>query len=326
MNLPADVSAWVVSDGTRGMEVQSIALARALSIDPEMKRIRPSPLLRAFPGLGSWRMIPSSSGGDPLTPPWPDLVIGCGRRNAGAVLSVKARSGGHSFAVQIQDPRIDPELFDALIVPEHDPARGDNVIVTTASLNSLATLDLRVEAKRFSHMIQPLPGPRVLVAVGGATRRQKVDDALVDRFIGNLERLIDSGCGLMITASRRTPERLVQALSSLGQNEAAACFWNGEGENPYLGFVGAADAIVVTSDSVNMVSEACSSGKGVYVADLLVPTGRIATFQENLRARKLTRPFDGHVEPFLYEPLNDAARAAAAVRPMLDRHLEQRKS
>ncbi|WP_193173233.1 mitochondrial fission ELM1 family protein [Nisaea nitritireducens] len=324
MSLPADMSAWVVSDGTRGMEVQSVALARALGMDPVIKRIRPSTLLRAFPALGSWRVVPPSAGGDPLGPPWPDLVIGCGRRNAGAVLSVKGRSGGHSFAVQIQDPRIDPALFDALIVPEHDPGRGDNVIVTTASLNSLATMDLPAEAKRFSHMIQPLPGPRVLVAVGGATRRQKVEDAMVDRFVGNLEQLIDSGCGLMITASRRTPERLVEALFALGENEAAACFWNGEGENPYLGFIGAADVIVVTSDSVNMVSEACSSGKGVYVADLLVPSGRIAAFQENLRSRKLTRPFDGHVEPFLYEPLNDAVSAAEALRPMLERHLERR--
>ena len=324
MGLPADMSAWVVSDGTRGMEVQSLALARALGIDPVIKRIRPSPLLRAFPAWGRCRMIPPSAGGDQLTPPWPDLVIGCGRRNAGAVLSVKARSGGHSFAVQIQDPRIDPAHFGALIVPEHDPARGDNVIVTTASLNGLASLDLRAEAKRFDRLVQPLPGPRVLVAVGGATRRQKIEDALVDRFIGNLERLIDSGCGLMITASRRTPERLVQALAELGEEEAAACFWNGEGENPYFGFMGAADAIVVTSDSVNMVSEACSSGKGVYVADLLAPAGRIAVFHENLRKRGLTRPFDGYVEPFLYEPLQDAEAAAARVRSMLEGHLDQR--
>ena len=103
MSLPAEMAAWVVSDGARGMEVQSIALARALGIEPVIKRIRPSPLLRAFPGLGSWRIIPPSAGGDALTPPWPDLVIGCGRRNAGAVLSIKARSGGHSFAAQIQD-------------------------------------------------------------------------------------------------------------------------------------------------------------------------------------------------------------------------------
>ena len=119
--------------------------------------------------------------------------------------------------------------------------------MTTASLNGLASLDLRAEAKRFGSLFDPLPGPRVLVAVGGPTRRQQVDDALADRFMDNLERLIDSGCGLMITASRRTPERLVAALSRLGDEETAACFWNGEGDNPYFGFVGAADAIVVTS-------------------------------------------------------------------------------
>ena len=300
MSLSAQLSAWIISDGTSGMEVQSLALAQALGIEPEIKRICPSRLLRAFPSLGGFRVVAPSAGGDPLTPPWPDLVIGCGRRNAGAVLSMKVRSGGHSFAVQIQDPRINPAWFDALIVPGHDPARGDTVIVTTASLNSLATFDLRAEAQRFADIIEPLPRPRVLVAVGGATRRQKVQESLVDRFVADLRRLIENGCGLMITASRRTPQRLFRALSVLGQNEAATYFWNGQGENPYLGFIGAADAIVVTSDSVNMVSEACSSGKGVFVADLLRPTGRIAAFQKNLRSRKLTRAFEGTVEPFFY--------------------------
>ena len=324
MSLSAPLSAWIISDGTSGMEVQSLALAQALGIEPEIKRIFPSRLLRAFPSLGGFRAVAPSAGGDPLTSPWPDLVIGCGRRNAGAVLSMKTRSGGHSFAIQIQDPRIDPAWFGALIVPEHDPARGDTVIVTTGSLNSLATLDLRAEAQRFADIIEPLPRPRVLVAVGGATRRQKVLEPLVDRFLAGLRRLTENGCGLMITASRRTPQRLSQALSVLGQNEAATCFWKGQGENPYLGFIGAADAIVVTSDSVNMVSEACSSGKSVFVADLLRPTGRIAAFQKNLRTRKLTRAFEGAVEPFLYEPLNDAKMAAVAVRPLLERHLAQR--
>lgn len=320
MSPPDKLSVWIVSDGTRGMEVQSIALARALGADPVVKRIRPAPWLRVFPALGAWRAVPPAAGGDPLSPPWPDLVIGCGRRTAGAVLAVKARSGGRSFAVQIQDPRVDPGQFDALVVPEHDPVRGANVILTTGSLNALAVTDLKAEAARIAPLIRSLPGPRVLVAVGGPTRRQRVDPALADRFAGDLERLIDSGCGLMMTASRRTPERLAEALKALADAEPAALLWDGTGDNPYFGFLGAADAIVVTSDSVNMTSEACSSGKGVYVADLLDLSGRIGTFQKTLRERGLTRPFAGHVEPFLYEPLHDAEMAAEEVLGLLARH------
>lgn len=320
MSPPEKMSVWIVSDGTRGMEVQSLGLARALDADPVVKRVRPAPWLRLFPSLGVWRAVPSTVGGDPISPPWPDLVIGCGRRTAGAVLSVKSRAGGRSFAVQIQDPRVDPGLFDALVVPEHDPVRGANVILTTGSLNALAATDLKSEAARFASLIRPLPGPRVFVAVGGSTRRQQVDPALADRFVGHLERLIDSGCGLMLTASRRTPEPLADALKALADAEPAALLWDGTGENPYFGFLGAADAIVVTSDSVNMTSEACSSGKGVYVADLLDPWGRIGTFQKTLRERGLTRPFAGHVEPFLYEPLRDTQKAADEIRGLLARH------
>ncbi|WP_420403535.1 mitochondrial fission ELM1 family protein [Nisaea sp.] len=319
MSPPDEISAWIISDGTRGMEVQSLALARALELDPAVKRIRPAPWLRAFPSLGARRAIPAAAGGDRLEPPWPDLVIGCGRRTAGAVLSVKTRSGGRSFAVQIQDPRIDPESFDALVVPEHDPVRGANVILSTGSLNALAFTDLKAEAARFSGLIRSLPGPRVLVAVGGPTRKQKIDPALAEQFVRDLEQLIDCGCGLMMTVSRRTPEPLAHALKALAEAEPAAMLWDGTGENPYFGFLGAADAIVVSSDSVNMTSEACSSGKGVYVADLLVPSGRIGTFQKTLRERGLTRHFAGHVEPFLYEPLRDAEKAAEALRGLMAR-------
>ncbi|UUX51567.1 mitochondrial fission ELM1 family protein [Nisaea acidiphila] len=314
MSLPAGATAWIVSDGTRGMEVQSLALARALGLDPVVKRIRPAPWLRAFPSLGCCRAVPSSAGGDTLAPPWPDLVIGCGRRNAGAVLSIKARSRGRSFAVQIQDPRLDPALFDALVVPEHDPVRGANVVLTTGSLNGIFALDLKNEAKRFEDLIGKLPTPRVLVSVGGPTRRSRVDPALADRFAENLKRLMDSGGGLMMTTSRRTPDHLVRALRELADDSESALLWNGEGENPYLGFLGAADTIVVTSDSVNMTSEACSTGKGVYVADLLRPSGRIGIFQRTLPARGLTRPFSGEAAPFAYDPLRDAELAADGVR------------
>src|SRR3546814_5644221 len=40
------------------------------------------------------------------------------------------------------------------------------------------------------------------------------------------------------------------------------------GENPYFAYLGLADAILVTADSVNMVCEAASTGKPVYVIDL----------------------------------------------------------
>ena len=42
--------------------------------------------------------------------------------------------------------------------------------------------------------------------------------------------------------------------------------WGEPGENPYLGFLASADAVVVTADSVSMISEACATTAPVFVA------------------------------------------------------------
>ena len=47
-----------------------------------------------------------------------------------------------------------------------------------------------------------------------------------------------------------------------------AFIWDGSGANPYFGMLGAADAIVVTADSVSMISEAAATGKPVYIVEL----------------------------------------------------------
>ena len=41
--------------------------------------------------------------------------------------------------------------------------------------------------------------------------------------------------------------------------------WDGAGKNPYFAMLGWADAILVTADSVSMLSDACTTGKPVYL-------------------------------------------------------------
>src|SRR5262249_1170230 len=44
--------------------------------------------------------------------------------------------------------------------------------------------------------------------------------------------------------------------------------WAARGDNPYLAFLGLADAIIVTGDSISMLAEACATGKPVHIFDL----------------------------------------------------------
>ena len=81
--------------------------------------------------------------------------------------------------------------------------------------------------------------------------------------------------------------------------------WDGSGANPYYAFLAAADAIVVTEDSVNMVTEAAGTGKPVYVQRLKGQSRRLSQFHELMRERGATRPFAGRIESWSYAPIND---------------------
>ena len=104
--------------------------------------------------------------------------------------------------------------------------------------------------------------------------------------------------------------------------QAPAVIWDGTSENPYFGYLALADTIIVTSDSVSMVSEACSTGKPVYVLDLEGRSGRIEAFHRTLREAGMTRPFDGKLESWTYPIADDTAAAAQAVH----RKMQARRS
>ncbi len=95
----------------------------------------------------------------------------------------------------------------------------------------------------------------------------------------------------------------------------SAEIWDGSGENPYIGYLALADAIVVTCDSVNMISEACATGKPVYIAELAgAGSSKFLNFQSMLSEAGMARPFTGRLENWQYEPLNETERVAAEVR------------
>ena len=114
-----------------------MALARGLGFEPRIRRITPLSPLRLAPWLGRIPGVPPAGPGHAMRAPYPQVAIGCGRRNAGAVIALKRLSRGRTLAVQIQDPRSARGLFDILVVPDHDPAAGPNVVATRGSLNGI---------------------------------------------------------------------------------------------------------------------------------------------------------------------------------------------
>ncbi|MGH9614939.1 MAG: ELM1/GtrOC1 family putative glycosyltransferase, partial [Bryobacteraceae bacterium] len=128
----------------------------------------------------------------------------------------------------------------------------------------------------------------------------------------------EDGTRIVITASRRTPpEAMARLKAALGEDPDVS-LWSPEAENPYLGILSLADRLVVTSDSVSMISEALATGAGVEVFGE-PGNARHAQFLGDLTRQGLIRAFTGDPSaPPARGPVDATADAAQAVRRLLE--------
>jgi hypothetical protein len=154
------------------------------------------------------------------------------------------------------------------------------------------------------------------VLIGGDNRVYRLTPSRFSALADELAALAAAGIGLAITPSRRTGSAQM-ALLKARLAGLPAYVWDGTGDNPYFGFLGLADAVIVTADSVNMVSEAAATGKPVHVVALDGGSAKFARFHRAMAEAGITRPFRGTIETWSYRPLAEAARAGALIRARL---------
>ena len=251
-----------------------------------------------------------------LTPPWPDAVIGCGRNAVRPALAIKRASGGRTIAAHIQDPRFGRDRFDLMIVPRHDRLRGPRVLVTKGAVHRVTPPRLEAERRRFP-ALAALPRPIVgcwsaaPTAPIGSTRRRSPRSPTGSR---------PPSSGAAARSSRRrrgAPGRTACGCCASVWPGFPATIWDGSGENPYFAYLAVADALIVTADSVSMVSEAAATGKPVHIIDLPGGDAKFARFHAAMREAGITRPFAGEIEDWSYRPPDDTARAGAALRDLV---------
>jgi len=308
---------WILTEGLVGTENQCRGLAESLSLEPILKRVKLKfPWKQLSPWLSWGHQFALTAESDSIDPPYPDVLIASGRKSIGPALHIKKRSGGKTFLIQVQDPRISPKHFDLVIAPQHDPVRGENVVVTTGAMHRVTPEKIAAEMQKFP-ALEALPHPRVAVLIGGASRAHRMTAAVTQKLVDQLTILTKKyGASLMVTASRRTGEENARALRDAlrGPN---IYFWDGAGDNPYFALLGFADYIVVTEDSVSMPSEALSTGKPVYIASLEGGGKRLNRFHKLLQEQGYTRPFTGELEKWSYEPPHDTLKAVTEIQRRL---------
>jgi mitochondrial fission protein ELM1 len=307
---PDPESALVLTAPLVGLRNQALGLAERAGLTAQARDLVPTGPFRLLPAR-FWPNPVATAGLAPAT--LPHLVIGCGGKSA--AVNAALHASGHC-AVQIQNPRLDPCRFDLVIVQPHDNLAGPNVVVTRTALHRVTPQALAAARARWSPVFAGLQRPLVSVLVGGGNGRFRLNRAVAAHLAARLRAMMRADhAGLALTFSRRTAPPAMAALREALAPDGTF-LWDGTGENPYLGLLACADAIIVTGDSVSMISEAAATAVPVLVAPLPGRSRRIAAFTRVLEREGRIRRYQERLETWNASPLDDTPAAAAALRAL----------
>ncbi len=264
---------WVLAGDKPGDNAQSLSLADALGWPTEVKHLRyipvPKPLAGKFSSIDRFPLDRAQS--SPLEPPWPDLVIGCGRRSVGVAWDIRRQAGPTTRLVQLGRPRADLDGFDLVVTtPQYRlPERG-NVLHLALPLHRPDHEGRARAGAEWAAQFAALPRPWFAVLVGGSAKPFVLDVASARRMASQVNALARAeGGSLLVSTSRRTPTEAARAFVAALDVPSYLHQWApGGGANPYQAYLALADAFVVTGDSASMLTEACATGKRVWFVEL----------------------------------------------------------
>ncbi len=316
---------WVVTDGKVGTENACLGLAQILDMTPLPKHLDRKGLNAFLPeALG--RYLPSTYLVKDLGPnqaPWPEILITSGRPSVAVSLAIKHLSKNRTFTIHVQDPRLSPSLFDVVLAPHHDHVSGPNVLSLTGTLHQIKPR-LCEEAAGFflqkhTSTVPDLKNKTVMTfLIGGPNSLYNFGHKEAEFLVFDLKKMQAKNPDIffLMTVSRRTHKDVFTYLQQMCAS-LPGYLWDNKGANPYMAFLGLADVICVTSDSVAMTSEACSMGKPVYIIELPKKRSRSSkfdTFHSLLQTHNHTRQCTLPLKTYKPTILDESQRVKDFVR------------
>jgi mitochondrial fission protein ELM1 len=226
---------------------------------------------------------------DPLEPPWPDLVLTIGRRPSMAARWLAEQAEGRTKLVLVGKPSGSIEPYDLVIVSaEAFLPPSTRVMTIDLPLMRIDPTLVAAEAELWRPRLAALPRPWIAFLLGGPTGPFRYDDALVERVLDGARRTASGEGGTaFIVTSRRTPKPVVERLRQELLPAARLYAWGDEAAgNPYLALLGLADALLVTADSISMLTEAARLGRPLSVIPVSTPgLGRLDQWRRELVQR-----------------------------------------
>ncbi len=206
---------------------------------------------------------------------FPDLAIGVGFNVTEALVKIKGLSCNKTKIAIILDPLTYYEKFDFIILPSYEPYKvTGNIIRTTGLINFVNRPYMNLQKMAYDTndkyrflRRRKLKYPFLTTIIGGRHTGGNIDIEDTKIITKEINRIVlKTGGSALITTSPRTEPHVSETLE---QNLDVPYFIYDyklrETENPYGIFLALADRIIVTGESVRMMSESCSTGKPVNI-------------------------------------------------------------
>ena len=307
------LKALLLTEGMHGMISQVEGMAKALNVEYSHKTVKLS-----FP----WNLIPPK-----LTPVLqivlkdkvyintneiPDLIISCGRKSVIPSIFLK-RKNSKIFTIHIQDPKVSFKNFDAIVAPEHDNLKGENIYTSKGAIHYITESEIN---KARQYLAEKIRSEKIVsLILGGPNKYYSFNsDQIISIFNQIKSIFVSNGYKVIIIPSMRTPKETID----LATREMSSCghVVNKVDKQAYLSAYALANYIIVTCDSTSMISEAATSGKPIFIAHMKAKKNnyRFKRFFELFKQMGIVRDLGEKVETWTYNKHNEAQRIALEIK------------
>jgi len=203
-----------------------------------------------------------------------EFIVSCG--SSLAPVNIFMSKENNAKNVVVMDPAIPLGLnkFSFVIAPKHDRMkRAKNVIMTTLAPNLVDAASLRSQGEKLKNNVKIEKDKIVGLLIGGDNPEFELSDDLLKKTLADLLKVCESNdAELLVTTSRRTnktQEAIIKA--ALQKNPKCRVLVIANENNPegiVAGILALSNVVVVSGESVSMVSEAVSSGRKTVVFSL----------------------------------------------------------
>ncbi|MDE2214215.1 MAG: mitochondrial fission ELM1 family protein [Candidatus Omnitrophica bacterium] len=204
-----------------------------------------------------------------------DFVISCGSQAAGTNFVLSRNHLARSICI-LSPGIISHERFDAVVLPEHDRPndfRRARLIRPKISPNLVNAAYLKEQEEGLLRYYSHLKGnvrTKFGVLLGGDTDGVRFEEAQIRELLGGLkEAALHYNADILLTTSRRTPPAVEQAVVREFKSfeRSCLCIIANQRNIPEAvgGILALSDLVIVSGESISMISESLSSGRSTIV-------------------------------------------------------------